>query len=42
MTTEICTACHGIGGTQSQSRPGRIIAQCGSCGGTGEIELDDE
>lgn len=41
MTTEICGACHGIGGTVSQQNPARIVAYCNSCGGAGEMEVEE-
>lgn len=42
MNTEICSACHGIGGYTSQSNPARIIDRCGACGGAGEVEVPGE
>ena len=42
MITELCATCHGIGGYTSQINPARIIDRCGTCGGTGEIEVPDE
>lgn len=40
MNTVICAACHGIGGTLSQST-GRMVSTCYVCGGMGEIEVDE-
>ena len=39
--TEICAACHGIGGRVSQQNPAKIIDRCHACGGTGEVEVDE-